>query len=143
MRMPSIGIKCNIGGVVSGVYQWLTNCRPFCTSPEKTYSKQQAHSSSVLVRWLGWKLLYMAFHDQGSDAVLLVDAVNAFNLLNRQASLHNIRYLCHSIATVIISTYGEPTDLFVNCNSIHYHEGTTLGDPVAMPIYALALLPLI
>ena len=25
----------------------------------------------------------LAFHDQGSDAVLLVDAINAFNLINR------------------------------------------------------------
>ena len=47
----------------------------------------------------------LAFHDEGSDAVLLVDAINAFtNLLNRQAALHNIRYLCPSIATVIINT---------------------------------------
>ena len=85
----------------------------------------------------------LAFHDQGSDAVLLVDAINAFNLLNRQAALHNIRYLCPSIATVIINTYHEPTDLFVDGNSILSQEGTTQGDPLAMPMYALAILPLI
>lgn len=85
----------------------------------------------------------LAFHDQGSDAVLLVDAINAFNLLNRQAALHKIRYLCPSIATVIINTYREPTDLFVDGNSILSQEGTTQGDPLAMPMYALAILPLI
>eukprot|EP00731_Ephydatia_muelleri_P001462 Em0001g1462a len=85
----------------------------------------------------------LAFHDQDSDAVLLVDAINAFNLLNRQAALHNIRYLCPSIATVIINTYREPTDLFVDGNSILSQEGTTQGDPLAMPMYALAILPLI
>ncbi|KAL5516321.1 hypothetical protein EMCRGX_G001614 [Ephydatia muelleri] len=85
----------------------------------------------------------LAFHDQDSDAVLLVDAINAFNLLYLQAALHNIRYLCPSIATVIINTYREPTDLFVDGNSILSQEGTTQGDPLAMPMYALAILPLI
>ena len=85
----------------------------------------------------------LAFHDQGSDAVLLVDAINAFNQLYLQAALHNIRYLCPSIATVIINTYREPTDLFVDGNSILSQEGTTQGDPLAMPMYALAILPLI
>ena len=61
----------------------------------------------------------LAFHDQGSDAVLLVDAINASNLLNRHAALHNIRYLCLSIATVIIiNTNHEPTEIFVDGNSI-------------------------
>eukprot|EP00731_Ephydatia_muelleri_P031762 Em0023g269a len=55
----------------------------------------------------------------------------------------NIRYLCPSIATVIINTYREPTDLFVDGNSILSQEGTTQGDPLAMPMYALAILPLI
>ncbi|KAL5486419.1 hypothetical protein EMCRGX_G018891 [Ephydatia muelleri] len=78
-----------------------------------------------------------------SDAVLLVDAMNAFNQLYRQAALHNIRYLCPSIATVIINTYREPTDLFVDGNSILSQEGTTQGNPLAMPMHALAILPLI
>ena len=60
----------------------------------------------------------LAFQDKGSDAVFLVDAINAFNLLNQQAALHNVRYLCPSIATVIINTYCEPTDLFVDGDSI-------------------------
>ena len=85
----------------------------------------------------------LVFHDQGSDAVLLVDAIHAFNLLNRQPALHNIRYLCPSIATVIINTYCEPTDLFVNGYSNLSQEGTTQSDPLAMPMDALAILPLI
>ena len=32
------------------------------------------------------------FNDDASDAVLLVDANNSFNLLNRQAALLNIRH---------------------------------------------------
>ena len=85
----------------------------------------------------------LAFHDQGSDAVLLVDAINAFNLFNRQAALHNSRYLCPSIATVIFNTCHEPTHLIVNGNFILSQEGTAQGDPLALPMYALAILPLI
>ena len=33
------------------------------------------------------------FQDEQSEAVLLVDATNAFNSLNRQAALHNIPHL--------------------------------------------------
>ena len=67
----------------------------------------------------------LAFYDEGSDAVLLVDAIHTFNLLKRQPALHKIRYLCSSIATVIINTYREPTDLFVDGYSILSQEGTT------------------
>ena len=34
------------------------------------------------------------FHDEQSEAVLLVDTTNAFNSLNRQAALQNIHHLC-------------------------------------------------
>ena len=38
-----------------------------------------------------------AFHDDDVQAVLLVDASNAFNSLNREAALRNIRHLCPPI----------------------------------------------
>ena len=40
-----------------------------------------------------------------TEAVLLVDASNAFNSLNRQVALRNARHLCPSIASVLINTY--------------------------------------
>ncbi|CAH3183141.1 unnamed protein product [Porites lobata] len=54
------------------------------------------------------------FEHDNSDAVLLIDASNAFNSLNRAAALHNIRVLCPSIATYAINTYREPARLFIN-----------------------------
>ena len=53
------------------------------------------------------------FEHDNSDAVLLIDASNAFNSLNRAAALHNIRILCPSIATYAINTYREPARLFI------------------------------
>jgi len=63
--------------------------------------------------------------------------------LNRQVALRNIRALCPSIATTIINTYRQEAELFVDGSSLYSMEGTTQGDPLAMPMYGLALLPLI
>jgi hypothetical protein len=46
-----------------------------------------------------------AFDSYDTEAVLLVDATNAFNSLNRQVALHNIRRLCPPLATILINTY--------------------------------------
>ena len=53
------------------------------------------------------------FELEATDAVILVDAANAFNSLNRAVSLHNMRYLCPPFATVLINTYRIPTRLFI------------------------------
>ena len=84
-----------------------------------------------------------AFESEENEAVLLVDASNAFNSLNRQVALHNIRRLCPPLATILINTYRAPTELFVDGDTILYQEGATQGDPLAMPMYALATIPLI
>ena len=83
-----------------------------------------------------------AFESDENEAVLLVDASNAFNSLNRQVALHNIRRLCPLLATTLINTYRAPTELFVDGDTILSQEGTTQGDPLAMPMYALATVPL-
>ena len=83
------------------------------------------------------------FVKEETEAVLLVDATNAFNSLNRQADLHNIQQVCPSFATVLINTYRMPTDLFVDGTSLLSEEGTTQGDPFAMPFYVLTTVPLI
>ncbi len=75
-----------------------------------------------------------AFLNSNTEGVLLVDASNAFNSLNRQVALQNARYLCPSLAKVLINTYRDPTDLFVGGSS------TTQGDPLAMPMYAISTI---
>ena len=45
------------------------------------------------------------FEDDNCEAVILVDASNAFNLLNRQVALHNMQRTCPPFATSLISTY--------------------------------------
>lgn len=84
------------------------------------------------------------FEADDTDAVLLVDATNAFNCLNRAAALHNIRVVCPTISTYALNTYRKPARLLITGGQeIKSEEGTTQGDPLAMVMYALSLQPLI
>ena len=84
------------------------------------------------------------FQASETEAVLLVDATNAFNSINRKAALHNISVVCPSLAQTLINTYQAPVRLFVQGGGeIASTEGTTQGDPLAMAMYAIATTPLI
>ena len=72
-----------------------------------------------------------------------MDASKAFNSINRMSALLNIRHRCPSIATILINCYRAPTKLFIDGDVILSQEGTTQGDPLGMPMYALATVPLI
>ena len=84
-----------------------------------------------------------SFHSESTEAVLLVDASNAFNSIDRDAALHSIRHVCPSLATVLINIYRNATELFVDNSTLLSEEGTTQGDPLAMPMYTMATIPLI
>ena len=53
------------------------------------------------------------FSNEECEAVLLVDANNAFNTLNCQATLRNIRVLCPTFSTILINTYRSHIKLLV------------------------------
>ena len=84
------------------------------------------------------------FENEGTDAVLLIDASNAFNRLNRAAALHNIQIICPMIANYLVNTYRHPSRLFIaGGKEILSQEGTTQGDPLAMPWYSLCTTTMI
>ena len=84
------------------------------------------------------------FDDESTEAVLLVDASNAFNSVNRNLFLHNIKIICPVIATFVNNCYASESRLFVaGGGELKSREGTTQGDPVAMATYAIATIPLI
>ncbi len=83
------------------------------------------------------------FLKEDTQAVLLIDATNAFNSLNRNVALHNIQFTCPELSTMLYNTYRAPSDLYIDGETILSQEGTTQGDPLAMPMYALATIPLI
>ena len=77
------------------------------------------------------------------DAVIQVDATNAFNSLNRQVALRNVLHLCPSLAKILINSYQVDVNMFIDGETILSQEGTTQGDPLAMAMYAISSIPLI
>ena len=85
------------------------------------------------------------FDEEATDALLLVDAQNAFNSLNRKVLLHNIHYVCPPMGNYVNNCYRYPSRLFISGSNqeIPSSEGTTQGDPLAMPSYAIGVVPLL
>ena len=82
-----------------------------------------------------------------TECILLVDAENAFNNLNRKAALENIKELCPPFYRYLHNTYQKPAQLIINDKQkveiIQSNEGCTQGDVTAMALYALGIKPFI
>ena len=87
--------------------------------------------------------MHDVFQDEETEGILLADASNAFNRLNRAVCLRNVQHLCPSLAPTVINSYRQPARLFVGGECIMSSEGTTQGDPIAMPMYAIGVVPLL
>ena len=87
--------------------------------------------------------MHSIFEEENTEAVLLIDAANAFNSINRNVFLHNVSVVCPAIATYVRNSYTLPSRLFVigGC-VIKSMEGTTQGDPIAMAGYAITIIPM-
>ena len=86
------------------------------------------------------------WEDGDTEAVLLVDASNAFNRLNRKAALQNTSIICPELSTYLNNTYDEPSRLLIantEGEEILSMEGTTQGDNLAMAFYACSVIPMI
>ncbi len=87
------------------------------------------------------------FEDEETEAVLMVDAENAFNNLNRKAALQNIKELCPLFHQYLQNTYQKSAKLVIpgedKYEIIYSEEGTTQGDVAAMGKYGIAIKPLI
>ena len=87
------------------------------------------------------------FDKEDTEALLLVDAENAFNNLNRKAAIHNIKELCPSFHRYLSNTYQISAKMIINdqekCEMILSEEGSTQGDVTAMAMYAIGIRPLV
>ena len=81
--------------------------------------------------------------DSTTECILFVDADNAFNRLNRQASLHNISFICPEISTFLNNVYKSPIPFYIKQHVIMSREGTTQGDVAAMQMYSIATKPMV
>ena len=69
------------------------------------------------------------FCDDSTEAVLLIDASNAFNCLNQQVALHNIQTLCPPLANILINTYRKDVPLFIDGRHIFLWRGLLRAIP--------------
>ena len=84
------------------------------------------------------------FERSSSEAMLLIDAKNAFNNLNKEATLLNIYSVCPALARILTNCYRVPSALYTSSGKVLWScEGTTQGDPLGMAIYAMGTMPLI
>ena len=83
-----------------------------------------------------------AFEQPETQAILLIDAKNAFNSLNRDLVLKNIEVLCPSLYLALSNSYKTPSNLCFSQSSA-IPRGNYSRDSLAMAIYGLAILPLI
>ena len=90
------------------------------------------------------RAMYDIYNDEHSEAVLLVDAGNAFNSINGKVMIHNISVVCPTISTYVSNCYQSAARLFaVGGKEILSKEETTQGDPTSMGTYALGMTPLL
>ena len=69
------------------------------------------------------------FTQPNTKAILLVDATNAFNCLNRSVALQNILCICPSIAPALVNCYRNDLHLFVGGEVVSSSKSTTQGAP--------------
>ena len=78
------------------------------------------------------------FVEEGRDGILLIDASNALSQMNISVALHNVQKTWKEMSLYIINTYRSPSRFFIcGGDQIFSQEGTTQGDPLAMPWYSV------
>ena len=94
-----IGIGEVLRRIIGKNISWVLN-QEICEAagPLQTCA---GHSAGAEAAIHGMKEVF--FHDE-TDAILLIDATNAFNSMNRLVGMHNIQITCPVMATYVINT---------------------------------------
>jgi hypothetical protein len=92
----------------------------------------------------GANALQKIWEEPGTEAVIMVDARNAFNELNRAEALNATWEHCPIMGRALKNLYGHPSVLrMADGSKLMSEEGTTQGCPLGMAMYAVASIPLI
>ena len=84
--------------------------------------------------------MHTIFEEERTETVLLIDASNAFNSVNRNVFLHNVTVVClpSQLMYVTVILYHQDYLSLKDLKSKSC-ERTTQGDPIAMAVYAIAI----
>ena len=63
-------------------------------------------------------------------------------MLNRPTALKNVKALYPSLHVAFQNSYSHASHLYIGKSTILSQEGTTQGDPLAMAMFGIAILPL-
>eukprot|EP00957_Ditylum_brightwellii_P074597 5668379-Ditylum_brightwellii.AAC.1 len=87
--------------------------------------------------------LWAEHGDEENWGILLMDAKNAFNQINRRVMLWEVRHLWAAGSRFAFNTYRHWWKLVLRGQDelILSKEGMTQGDPLSMILYALPVLP--
>ena len=108
------------------------------TGPVQVCARHEAGAEAAI------HVMHQIWDKKNTEEMLLIDANNAFNSLNRKVALHNILILCPRPAITIINTYRRPSRLFVaGGRELQSQEGATQGDPLPIPFYTVSVAALI
>ena len=87
------------------------------------------------------------FQKEQTEAMLLVDATNAFNSMHRAKSLNTVKKQCPTFYQYLKNTYQTPTHQYISGSKeghfVWSEEGATQGDNCAMAYYAIGTTPII
>ena len=84
------------------------------------------------------------FESKNYAAVIQMDSINAFNSLNSNVCLHNIKIIYPEISNFVINCYTLPSRCFFvkEKEELKSNKRTTRGGPIAMGLYTLGITPL-
>ena len=84
------------------------------------------------------------WEDEGTEALILIDARNAFNEMCRAEALQTAGSRCVLLSPTLRNIYGHPSELrLADGSCILSEEGTTQGCPLGMAMFAISSVPLI
>ncbi|GKB50045.1 putative reverse transcriptase domain-containing protein [Tanacetum coccineum] len=76
-------------------------------------------------------------------SMLLVDLKNAFNLVDREVMLREVRLCCPAISHWVEFCYSNPARLYYGEHTLWSCQGVQQGDPLGSLLFSLVLHPLI
>ena len=71
------------------------------------------------------------FSTNGNEAILQIDAKNAFNSLNRELALSNIEKICPSFHTALWNSYKIPSNLLIGKKDTYFSRRNNTRRPAS------------